>query len=195
LNLVAQIVVVGSWLVFAAFVLRKRGSAVGPARGRDPASRAGIGLQATAYALAWWARRAPATPLFGSGALPEGALALLASGLAVFSVWLALRAIRTLGREWSLEARVLEGHRLVAEGPYAYVRHPIYAAMLGMLVATGLVVSRPGPLGLAVGVFLAGTWIRVRAEERLLAGACGAGFEAYRRRVPALLPMPRRRAG
>jgi protein-S-isoprenylcysteine O-methyltransferase Ste14 len=38
------------------------------------------------------------------------------------------------------------------------------------------------------GLFAAGTWIRVRAEERLLAGAFGEDFEAYRNHVPAVIP-------
>jgi protein-S-isoprenylcysteine O-methyltransferase Ste14 len=45
-----------------------------------------------------------------------------------FLAWPPL-GLGILGRQWSLEARVLEGHRLIVEGPYRYVRHPIYAAM------------------------------------------------------------------
>jgi protein-S-isoprenylcysteine O-methyltransferase Ste14 len=37
-------------------------------------------------------------------------------------------------------------------------------------------------------VFAAGTVVRTRAEEQLLLDAFGAEYEAYRARVPALLP-------
>jgi protein-S-isoprenylcysteine O-methyltransferase Ste14 len=40
----------------------------------------------------------------------------------------------------------------------------------------------------AVGLFVVGTLIRVRVEERLLREAFGSEFEAYARNVPALIP-------
>ncbi|MGI9088170.1 MAG: methyltransferase family protein [Chthoniobacterales bacterium] len=55
------------------------------------------------------------------------------------SVWLVLAAVRTLGKNWSLAARVTTDHELIETGPYARVRHPIYTGMLGMLIADGLV--------------------------------------------------------
>jgi protein-S-isoprenylcysteine O-methyltransferase Ste14 len=60
--------------------------------------------------------------------------------------------------------------------------------MLGMLVATGLALSRPLALLLGVLVFCAGTVIRVRAEERLLRTAFGETWQAWARRTPALIP-------
>jgi protein-S-isoprenylcysteine O-methyltransferase Ste14 len=68
------------------------------------------------------------------------------------------------------------------------VRHPIYAANFGLLLATGLAFSRLGPLLLASFAFWIGSVIRVRGEERLLREAFGEEYEAYARRVPALFP-------
>ncbi len=45
----------------------------------------------------------------------EEALRWLGVALAWGSAVVAIAAVRTLGRQWSLEARVLEGHRLIAE--------------------------------------------------------------------------------
>lgn len=45
---------------------------------------------------------------------------------------LAVSARRHLGRNWSAEVRIGEGHELVRTGPYRMLRHPIYTAMLGM---------------------------------------------------------------
>jgi protein-S-isoprenylcysteine O-methyltransferase Ste14 len=45
-------------------------------------------------------------------------------------------AVCALGKQWSIAARVVEGHELITDGPYRIVRHPIYAGMLGLLVAT-----------------------------------------------------------
>jgi protein-S-isoprenylcysteine O-methyltransferase Ste14 len=85
-------------------------------------------------------------------------------------------------------ARVIEGHELISQGPYAVVRNPIYLAMLGMLLATGLAVSRWQALVVAAMVFAVGTAIRIRTEENLLRQAFGSKFEDYARRVPAFLP-------
>jgi protein-S-isoprenylcysteine O-methyltransferase Ste14 len=120
---------------------------------------------------------------------------LAAAVLSVLSVRLSMESVRTLGREWSLEARLVEGHRLVTAGPYGMVRHPIYSAMLGKLVATALVLSHW--IGLLAGVvlFAIGTAIRIGREEKLLRAQFGAEYEDYARRVPALLPRPFRGRG
>ena len=99
-------------------------------------------------------------------------------------------AVRHLGKQWALQARVLEGHELVTSGPYAYVRHPIYSAMFLMLIGTGLVVSTWEHLAVALPLFLAGTALRTRLEERLLRDVFGERFEAYRRTAGWLLPRP-----
>jgi protein-S-isoprenylcysteine O-methyltransferase Ste14 len=112
-------------------------------------------------------------------------LAVLA---AIGSVWLITAAVKILGKEWSLTARLVEGHKLATSGPYAYVRHPIYTGMLGMLVATGLAYSHWLTLLAAVVVFFIGTIIRMRSEEKLLREAFGEQFENYAHRVPAIVP-------
>ena len=58
-----------------------------------------------------------------------------------------------------------------------------------MLLATGLSFTRLIVLMLAVAVFFVGTIIRVRSEEKLLREAFGAEYDAYRRRVPAIIPF------
>jgi protein-S-isoprenylcysteine O-methyltransferase Ste14 len=109
--------------------------------------------------------------------------------LAVSSVWFCSAAIRALGEQWSLAARVVEGHKLVTQGPYSIVRNPIYTGMLGMLLATGLAVSHWIGLLIAIIVFAIGTSIRVRSEEKLLRETFGAEFDEYARTVPAVIPF------
>jgi len=116
-------------------------------------------------------------------------MAVLTMLLAVWSVWFCSAAIRTLGKQWSLAARVVEGHKLVTEGPYSIVRNPIYTGMFGMLLATGLAVSHWIGVAFAIVVFAIGTFIRVRSEERLLREMFGPEFEAYARKVPAVIPF------
>lgn len=111
-----------------------------------------------------------------------------AVALALGSAWLGAAAIRTLGKQWSLQARITEDHDLITTGPYRFVRHPIYTAMLGLLLATGLAFSRPVGLGAGLLTFLAGTVLRIRVEERLLRATFGETYDAYARQVPAVVP-------
>src|SRR5262249_50646635 len=63
------------------------------------------------------------------------------AGLAVQAAFigLAVWARRHLGSNWSGEVRIATGHELVRSGPYRFVRHPIYTAVVGMYVGTSLV--------------------------------------------------------
>jgi protein-S-isoprenylcysteine O-methyltransferase Ste14 len=60
--------------------------------------------------------------------------------------------------------------------------------MLGMLLATGLAISQWAALLVALIIFFIGTTIRVRSEEKLLREAFGEKFEAYARKVRAIVP-------
>jgi protein-S-isoprenylcysteine O-methyltransferase Ste14 len=63
--------------------------------------------------------------------------------------------------------------------------------MLGMTLAT-LAAWTWWPMGIASLVFfLAGTEVRVRAEERLLAERFGAEFADYRKNTRAFIPFLR----
>jgi protein-S-isoprenylcysteine O-methyltransferase Ste14 len=116
------------------------------------------------------------------------ALGILTVALGIGSLWLVAAAIRTLGKQWAVTARLIEGHRLVTEGPYSLVRNPIYTGMLGMLLATGVALRHWVELILGTVLFAIGLGIRVRSEEKLLRSAFGQEFEEYARHVPAVLP-------
>ena len=117
---------------------------------------------------------------------------LLATAIsAPFGVAVMWTAVAHLGRQFRINAGLYADHELVSSGPYGVVRHPIYASMLLMLVATAALVTR-WKWGVAViALFLIGTEIRVRAEDRLLASRFGDRFTAYRRQVAAYLPFVR----
>ncbi|HEY0323277.1 MAG TPA: isoprenylcysteine carboxylmethyltransferase family protein [Pyrinomonadaceae bacterium] len=183
-------VVILCWMTFAAvFIFRKKPAATAAVeRKRERASILGIVIQGLSYSLVWGVRRPYFSPIVRMSRPLEIALAVLTITLAVGSVWFVMAAVRTLGRQWSFAARVVEGHKLVTEGPYRIVRNPIYTGMLGMLIATGLAMSHWAGLLLGVIVFLAGTLIRVHSEEKLLREEFGQEFEDYSSRVPAIIP-------
>jgi protein-S-isoprenylcysteine O-methyltransferase Ste14 len=185
----AFVAILLSWLAFVITFLGHQKPPSPPDKKRDSSSIVGIVFQGLSYAVTWIVRRPWFTPMFGSNRSLEIALPIVTVILAATSVWFCAAAIRTLGQQWSLAARVVEGHKLVTEGPYSIVRNPIYTGMFGMLLATGLAVSHWIGLVLAIIVFAIGTFIRVRSEERLLREMFGSEFDEYARKVRAVIPL------
>ena len=182
-------VVMLSWFAFVVVFFARKSPPSTPDTKRDRISIWGIALQGFGYGIVWAVHRPFFTPIAKVGKQLEIIVAVLTMFVAIGSVWFVLNAIRTLGKQWSLAARVLEGHKLVTEGPYRIVRNPIYTGMFGMLLATGLAISHWIGLLMGIIVFAVGTVIRVHSEEKLLRETFGAEFEAYAQRVPAVIPF------
>jgi len=82
---------------------------------------------------------------------------------------------------------VKEGHELIRSGPYALVRHPIYAGLLMAFVGTAL--ARGEWRGLiAVALVFVTLWRKLRLEEKWMRAQFGDSYEAYSRQVAALVP-------
>jgi protein-S-isoprenylcysteine O-methyltransferase Ste14 len=102
-----------------------------------------------------------------------------------FAWWARLH----LGKLWSAFVTRKTDHRIIATGPYAIVRHPIYSgiilAMFAVATLKGTIYSMAGAL---IGTF--GFWIKARLEERFLRQQLGnEAYDAYRQRVPMLIPF------
>jgi|ERR1700722_3972813 len=176
------------WLIFVVVFVFRRSPPKQTEAKRDRSAFLGIFLQMCGYALAWF--QPPHKPflpqVFTGGA--EIAFSVFTIGLAVGSVWLVAAAVQVLGKQWAIAARLVEGHKLITAGPYAYVRNPIYTGMLGMLIASGLAMEHWIALGIAIVLFMVGLVIRVRTEEKLLRSAFGKEFDDYAARVSAVIP-------
>jgi len=100
---------------------------------------------------------------------------------------LAILARQALGRNWSSEVRLAEGHQLVRTGVYRRLRHPIYTGVLLMYLGLALQSGRLNALaGLALAI--AAYWRKIGLEERLMAERFGAEFDAWRKASWALIP-------
>jgi protein-S-isoprenylcysteine O-methyltransferase Ste14 len=83
---------------------------------------------------------------------------------------------------------VKERHRLVQNGPYGIVRHPIYTGLLLAIIGTALTFGTLASyLGVAAG--LAGFMIRIDIEEKLMRELFGDAHAAYRQRTRTLIPF------
>jgi protein-S-isoprenylcysteine O-methyltransferase Ste14 len=143
--------------------------------------------------LAWLGFFGPliwiATPFLAFADYPLHPLALAAGVLCLGGgLWLLYRSHADLGTNWSITLEVREKHRLVTEGIYRRVRHPMYLAFL--LYSVGQVLAVPnwlaGPSYLVPFVLLFA--LRVGPEERLMLETFGSDYEAYCGRTKRLVP-------
>jgi protein-S-isoprenylcysteine O-methyltransferase Ste14 len=102
-----------------------------------------------------------------------------------FAIWARL----TLGANWSgIVVTAKQGHELIQTGPYAIVRHPIYAGILLAMIGTALTEGRLASyMGLIAG-FVA-IMIRLAIEEQLMGQHFPTTYEAYRRSTRKLVPF------
>jgi len=96
--------------------------------------------------------------------------AWFASGALLFIASKGLKywAIRALGERWTFRVLVLPGAPLVTTGPYRYVAHPNYMAVVGELAGTAMMCGArfTGPVCVvSYGVVM---WLRARFEDRVL---------------------------
>ena len=105
----------------------------------------------------------------------------------VLAVILVIWARLTFGmRSLHYAANPTDGG-LVTSGPYRFVRHPIYAAILFFVWAG--VVSQPTLLGAGLGILVSGaTAVRIVAEERLVT-ARYPEYVAYAARTKRVIPF------
>jgi protein-S-isoprenylcysteine O-methyltransferase Ste14 len=147
-------------------------------------SRWGLLLEVAGIAVLWIVR-VPDPPRTGAAVLM---VALILGLAACLAMW---QAVTHLGRQFRIQAGLYHDHELVRSGPYAVVRHPLYASLLAMTVVTGLLLT-PWPwLLAAVAVHIAGTEIRVHTEDKLLASRFGEEFAKYKQSVQAYVPLLR----
>jgi len=177
------------WVAFGAiFIFRKKWSP-DKTRKSDRASLVGIAIQTLSLPAVWMMPRKHQATILPLSFWFQFLSTILVVAVVIVSLWIMAAALHVLGKQWSLQARVLENHKLVREGPYRFVRHPIYTGMLGMIVAGGLAWSHWIGFLVAVALFAIGTAIRVRSEEKLLREQFGEEFDDYKRSVPAVIPI------
>jgi protein-S-isoprenylcysteine O-methyltransferase Ste14 len=162
-----------AWLVFAVATVASGISR----RHRQAATLVHITVPLIVGTLLQVAGAAAITLSMGKGPLRPGryelicALVLAPLGAALFG--------------WALQSvpSNAEAESLVTTGAYAWMRHPIYAAFLGMLLATGLLTSAGIKLVVATVLYLAGSELRIASEEANLAEKFPAGYAQYRLRT------------
>jgi protein-S-isoprenylcysteine O-methyltransferase Ste14 len=146
---------------------------------------AGLSLVALLSSAVYIVR--PAWVAWASLPLPV-ALRWLGVGVAVAGFALLQWAHSALSRNWSDAPRLMTGQTLTTNGPYRWMRHPMYTAFL-LILSAPLLISANWLVGLswlaATALDIAG---RIRFEEALLAETFGDQYAEYASHSGRLLP-------
>jgi protein-S-isoprenylcysteine O-methyltransferase Ste14 len=122
-------------------------------------------------------------------------LGVLGLVLTVLGLWVFWRSHHDLGAYWSPTLEIGAEHRLITDGIYGTVRHPMYLSQLLMGLAQLLLLQNwlAGPGGLVAFALL--ILVRAPKEERMMEDHFGAEYAAYRARTGGVLPRMRARGG
>ena len=114
-------------------------------------------------------------------------------GLVVASALIVTWGLQTLGKNFTDTVVIRKNHTLVTNGPYRWVRHPLYSGYFVMVFGATLLMSNwfPAVSGAAALTLVV---IRTRIEEEKLIERFGDEYQAYMNRVGRFLPRLRRAA-
>jgi len=115
------------------------------------------------------------------------AVAILGTLLTFFGIAIAIWARITLGRYWSGNVMLKEGHRLITAGPYNFVRHPIYTGFIVGAFGTALSAARIDAF-IGFAIITVSFLFKLRREEALLTSEFGEEFLRFKKQIPALMP-------
>lgn len=107
---------------------------------------------------------------------------------AAFNVWGRV----LLKSSWANQIMIYEDHALITSGPFAVVRHPLYASLIWISVGGSLIYSNVLSLLITLAVFVPMMIVRARKEDALLLETFKGEFEEYRTRTGMFFPRVRR---
>jgi len=138
-------------------------------------------------ALAYWLWKP--LPLHLSG-MVQIFLTLLGAIIMLPNLALYVWGLRTLGSNFNASSgfgvRLVQAHQLITYGPFAYLRHPMYLAVI-LACWGGLLLYRTWAM-LLFAVMMFGLLYRGHREEEALAQAFESEWELYKQAVPGWFP-------
>ncbi len=186
--LVYQFLIPAFWFVWIFYWIASAANTKRVARRESTLSRLSHGLPLWAGIILLTLPQHRATGLFAS-VWPWSEIIfwlgflLMLAGFAV-TVWARL----ALGRNWSATVTIKENHELIQNGPYRWVRHPIYTGLLLAFFGSALALDEWRGALTVVLVAIA-FQIKLAIEERWMTHRFGPNYEAYRKRTQKLIPF------
>ena len=180
------------WLVGAIWITWFVLGGAGDARSKpgDRIDDRGTRVWADVVTAASMAGAVVAALTVSSAAVSDDLWLTVVLGSVLVALGIALRqwAARTLGRLYTHGVMIREGHRVIASGPYRFVRHPGYAGMLVSLIGLALTLGNWLSALLMVIGFFAAHVPRIKVEESVLERNLGEQYREFERTRKRLIP-------
>jgi len=112
------------------------------------------------------------------------------AGMVIILSGIALRqwSVLTLGRFFTVRVQVTSDQRVVDTGPYRWLRHPSYTAIIMSFVGIGVALENWLSLLALIVVPTVGLVVRIRVEERALLAALGEPYREFSATRARLIP-------
>jgi protein-S-isoprenylcysteine O-methyltransferase Ste14 len=124
---------------------------------------------------------------FGQFALPNS-VRIVGLVVGIYSMWWFYRIHKRLGDNWSPVLEIRKEHMLIIDGPYKWVRHPMYSDMLLWSMSFVLITANwLYAITLATGLTILFSF-RIPDEERLMIERFGEQYRVYMKRTKRLIP-------
>ena len=184
---ISGFIILGCWIAFLVYWFI---SAFGQKATAEPQRLLSALAHRIPVGLGWFLMLYPKSPPpLNQRLMPHtDGTCIIGTLICVFGLFVTIWARRTLAGNWSSDVTFKQGHELVKNGPYRFVRHPIYTGLLLMAVGTALAA---GPLRYWLGVVVVGVgfWIKLKQEEQLMLRHFPGQYPAYKKQVKALVPF------
>jgi protein-S-isoprenylcysteine O-methyltransferase Ste14 len=95
---------------------------------------------------------------------------------------------KTLGYHWAPISELSEEHKLLREGPYKYIRHPMYAAFYLIFIGAWLNLSNWAVTIIGILSWYLFCSVRIKAEEEMMVKEFGREYEEYTKKTGRFLP-------
>jgi protein-S-isoprenylcysteine O-methyltransferase Ste14 len=168
--------------VFINFMLAKTGHAVLARRKSTVATGSMLVFFGAVYLLIRFH--------IGAQVIPQIYLPMAMFGLALVVLGTAVNISGrfALGRNWGNQVIIYEDHKLVTNGVYRLVRHPLYAGLIWMFAGAALVFQNWAALAATMLIFYPGVFYRGKQEEKALL-AQFPDYSQYRDHTGMFFPL------
>ncbi len=120
-------------------------------------------------------------------------LRLVGAFIAVMALVWFIWIHRSLGNNLSVRLKIKDSQELVTDGPYRWIRHPMYTAFFILHVAAFLLTAN-WFIGLTwMGGLTAIIFLRVKREEAMLLSAFGSHYRSYMENTGRFVPIIRKK--
>jgi protein-S-isoprenylcysteine O-methyltransferase Ste14 len=125
-----------------------------------------------------------------SAGIGVGRWPIFVAGLVIVLLGVALRqwSVLTLGTFFTVQVQVRSDQTVVDTGPYRWVRHPSYTAIVMSFVGIGVALENWLSLVVLIVVPSVGLVIRIRVEEKALLEALGEPYREFSATRARLIP-------